>query len=60
LVITPRLYRLLVADGVEEDRLHVIPPGVDPSLFEGPFEDPFAGVRRPRVLFVGRLAPRRA
>jgi glycogen synthase len=59
LVITPRLYRLLVADGVEEDRLHLIPPGVNPSLFEGPFEDPFAGIRRPRVLFVGRLAPQK-
>jgi glycosyltransferase involved in cell wall biosynthesis len=56
LVITPRLYRLLVADGVEEDRLHLIPPGVNPSLFEGPFEDPFSGVGKPRVLFVGRLA----
>src|SRR5215203_1627961 len=56
LVITPRLRRLLVSDGVEENRLHVIPPGVNPSLFEGPFEDPFAGLRRPRVLFVGRLA----
>src|SRR5215213_3815870 len=56
LVITPRLRRLLVSDGVEENRLHVIPPGVNPSLFEGPFKDPFAGVGKPRVLFVGRLA----
>jgi glycogen(starch) synthase len=29
---------------------------VNPSLFEGPFEDPFSGVGTPRVLFVGRLA----
>src|SRR5215210_8299170 len=56
LVITPRLYRLLLSDGVEERRVHVIPPGVNPSLFEGPFEDPFSGVGKPRVLFVGRLA----
>jgi glycogen synthase len=56
LVITPRLRRLLVSDGVEENRLHLIPPGVNPSLFEGPFEDPFSGVGKPRVLFVGRLA----
>src|SRR5215203_893437 len=56
LVITPRLCRLLVSEGVDENRLHVIPPGVNPSLFEGPFEDPFLGVGRPRVLFVGRLA----
>jgi len=56
LVITPRLRGLLLSNGVEEDRLHLIPPGVNPSLFEGPFEDPFEGVGRPRVLFVGRLA----
>src|SRR5829696_1375475 len=56
LVITPRLLRLLLADGVDEHRIHLIPPGVNSSLFEGPFEDPFAGIRRPRVLFVGRLA----
>src|SRR5215216_2167108 len=59
LVITPRLHRLLVSDGVDENRLHPIPPGVNPSLFEGPFEDPFADIRRPRVLFVGRLAPQK-
>src|SRR5215218_879266 len=56
LVITPRLCRLLVSDGVDENRIHVIPPGVNPSLFEGPFEDPFLGVGKPRVVFVGRLA----
>jgi glycogen(starch) synthase len=59
LVITPRLRGLLLSDGVEENRLHLIPPGVNPSLFEGPFEDPFEGVGRPRVLFVGRLAPQK-
>jgi glycogen synthase len=59
LVITPRLYRLLLSDGVEENRLHLIPPGVNPSLFEGPFEDPFTDVGKPRVLFVGRLAPQK-
>src|SRR5829696_1068900 len=56
LVITPRLRRLLLSDGVEENCLHLIPPGVNASLFEGPFEDPFSGVGKPRVLFVGRLA----
>src|SRR5215203_2095398 len=59
LVITPRLLRLLLADGVDEHRIHLIPPGVNPSLFQGPFEDPFAGIRSPRVLFVGRLAPQK-
>jgi glycogen synthase len=32
---------------------------VIPSFFDGPFEDPFAGIKRPRVLFVGRLAPQK-
>jgi glycogen(starch) synthase len=59
LVITPRLHRLLLSDGVDENHLHLIPPGVNPSLFEGPFEDPFSGVGKPRVLFVGRLAPQK-
>jgi glycogen synthase len=59
LVITPRLYRLLLSDGVDENSVHVIPPGVKASLFEGPFEDPFSGVGKPRVLFVGRLAPQK-
>src|ERR687898_1589843 len=59
LVITPRLFRLLLSDGVDENRIHLIPPGVNPSLFEGPFEDPFAGIGRPRILFVGRLAPQK-
>jgi glycogen(starch) synthase len=59
LVITPRLHRLLLSDGVDENSVHVIPPGVNPSLFEGPFEDPFSGVGKPRVLFIGRLAPQK-
>jgi glycosyltransferase involved in cell wall biosynthesis len=59
LVITPRFYRLLLSDGVDENSVHVIPPGVNPSLFEGPFEDPFSSVGKPRVLFVGRLAPQK-
>jgi glycosyltransferase involved in cell wall biosynthesis len=50
---------LLLADGVDEHRIHLIPPGVNSSLFEGPFEDPFAGIGRPRVLFAGRLTPQK-
>jgi len=59
LVITPRMARMLRSDGIDENRLHVIPPGVNLSLFDGSFEDPFVGVGRPRVLFVGRLAPQK-
>src|SRR5215204_5203460 len=35
LAITPRLRRLLLADGVDEHRIHLIPPGVNSSPFEG-------------------------
>jgi glycogen(starch) synthase len=59
LAITPRLARQLVSEGVEEDRVHVVPPGVTPALFAGPFEDPFPTIGRPRVDFVGRLAPQK-
>ena len=59
LVITPRLARQLVSEGVEEDRIRVIPPGVNPALFTGPFEDPFPSIGRPRIVFIGRLAPQK-
>jgi glycogen(starch) synthase len=59
LAITPRLARMLASDGVEEDRVHVIPPGVNPTLFAGPHDDPFPRIGRPRVVFVGRLAPQK-
>jgi glycosyltransferase involved in cell wall biosynthesis len=59
LAITPRLARQLVSEGVEEARVHVVPPGVNPALFAGRFEDPFPGIGRPRVVFVGRLAPQK-
>lgn len=63
LALTPRLARLLVDDGVDPDRVHVVPSGVRPSLFAadhgGTFPDPFPQVGRPRVVFVGRLAPQK-
>ena len=59
LVITPRVARQLVSEGLEEDRVHVVPPGVNPALFTGPFEDPFPSIGRPRVAFIGRLAPQK-
>ena len=59
LVITLRLARYLVSEGIQEDRVRVIPPGVNSSLFAGPHDDPFPRIRRPRVLFVGRLAPQK-
>lgn len=55
ITITQRLADLLVADGIKRERVHVIPPGIDPSLFAETFEWPFPQIPRPRVVFVGRL-----
>jgi glycogen synthase len=57
LAITPRLARLFVSEGVDPQRIHVVPPGVNAFLFAGPHDDPFPNIGNPRVLFVGRLAP---
>ena len=57
--LTPRSARLLEGGGVRPDRLHVIPSGVDVGLFDGPHDDPFPHLSRPRVAFVGRLAPQK-
>ena len=63
LALTPRLARLLVDRGVDPDRVQVVPSGVRPGLFAtdhgGTFPDPFPHLGRPRVVFVGRLAPQK-
>jgi glycogen synthase len=56
IVLSEGTRRAMIVAGVAPDRLHVIPPGVVPELFEGPFDDPLPSVPRPRVLFVGRIA----
>ena len=60
LVLTPRLARELPLAGVDPDRVHVVPSGVDPALFGAPHADPFPGLPRPRIAFVGRLAPQKS
>jgi glycogen synthase len=55
IALTPRLARALQASGVPAARVRVVPSGVMPELFAGEAPDPFPGVPRPRVLFVGRL-----
>jgi glycogen(starch) synthase len=60
LVLTPGMREVLAGAGIARRRIHVVPSGVDPRRF-GPREpDPLPGVRRPRVTFVGRLAPEKA
>ena len=51
---------LLRGDGIPADRVHVIPPGYDPVLFAAAAAaDPFPGLPRPRVAYLGRLVPQK-
>ncbi len=57
IVLTPRSARVMLDAGVDAERLHVIPSGVEQRLFDGADDgDALAGVPHPRVVFVGRLA----
>ena len=59
IALTPSTARLLRGDGIPADRVHVIPPGYDPALFAKAVADPFPGLPRPRVAYLGRLAPQK-
>jgi hypothetical protein len=51
---------LLRGDGIPADRVHVIPPGYDPVLFAAAAAaDPFPGLPRRRVAYLGRLVPQK-
>jgi glycosyltransferase involved in cell wall biosynthesis len=56
LVLTDSAAQHLVDEGLDADRVHVLPSGYDPVLFDRPYDDPLPEVPRPRVLFAGRLA----
>ena len=60
LVLVPRTAELVVADGVPAGRVYVLPSGFEPRVFDDPGPDPFPEVPRPRVGYVGRLAPQKA
>jgi glycogen synthase len=60
IALTPTTARLLRGDGIPAGRVRVIPPGYDPTLFAAaPADDPFPGLPRPRVAYLGRLAPQK-
>ena len=56
IVLTPPAADRLVQDGIPDSRIRVIPPGYDPDLFSAVTPDPFAGLPRPRVGYIGRIA----
>ena len=59
IALTPSTARMMRGDGIPAGRVHVIPPGYDPALFAAAAADPFPGLPRPRVAYVGRLAPQK-
>lgn len=56
LVLTETAAAAAVEDGVDPARVHVVPSGYAPSLFDRRHADPTPDVPHPRVLFAGRLA----
>jgi glycogen(starch) synthase len=55
-VLTGRTAAALRDDGVPAGRVHTIPSGFEPSLFEAGRDDAFPAAARPRIGYVGRLA----
>lgn len=57
IAITRRLAELVMADGVPPERVHLVPPGVQPALFARAAADGdlLADLPRPRVLYLGRF-----
>lgn len=58
-VLADRTARLLIDDGIPTERVHRIPSGFDPALFTSEVADQFPTLPRPRVAYVGRLAPQK-
>ena len=56
LVLTDTAAEAAVADGLDPERVHVVPSGFAPALFRARHTDPTPHVPHPRVLFAGRLA----
>jgi glycogen(starch) synthase len=59
ITLTDRAADAVRDDGVPADRVHTVPSGYDPGLFAGPHGDVLAGIARPRIGYVGRLAPQK-
>jgi glycogen synthase len=58
-VLTDRTAAAVRGDGVRADRVLVNPSGFDPTLFGTAARDVFPGVPRPRIGYVGRMAPQK-
>jgi glycogen synthase len=58
-VLTDRSAAAVRGDGVPAGRVVTIPSGFDPALFARGGPDLFPGAARPRIGYVGRLAPQK-
>ncbi|MEV0642212.1 glycosyltransferase family 4 protein [Streptomyces sp. NPDC050619] len=56
IALTDRTRDLVVGSGVDPARVHVLPQPYDQESFVGPFDDPFPGLPRPRIVFIGRFS----
>ncbi|MBV9092722.1 MAG: glycosyltransferase [Streptosporangiaceae bacterium] len=59
IALTRQAADLLVRDGLPDSKVRVIPPGYDPHLFSTVIPDPFPELPRPRVGYIGRIAPQK-
>lgn len=59
IVLTPTAADRLLREGIPDSRIQVIPPGYDPDLFAADASDPFPDLGRPRVGYIGRIAPQK-
>jgi len=59
IVLTRPAADRLLHEGLPESRIRVIPPGYDPDLFTAVTPDPFPDLPRPRVAYIGRIAPQK-
>ena len=59
IALTPAAADRLAGEGIRHGRIRVIPPGYDPDLFAADAPDPFPDLGRPRVGYVGRIAPQK-
>ena len=59
ITLTPTAADRLASQGIPDSRIRVIPPGYDPALFAPAGPDPFPDLGRPRVGYIGRIAPQK-
>jgi glycosyltransferase involved in cell wall biosynthesis len=59
IALTPAAAGRLAGEGIPDSRIGVIPPGYDPDLFAAGAPDPFPDLGRPRVGYIGRIAPQK-